>query len=145
MDVDDNDSVVTSDEDEVLEVLQDTATQKKRQRKAPSYKSYSKQDLMSKRQNLEPSWRELSKKQMLDFFMADDESQWAEVDTSPAERQLAESFPGELGNTIGFSPEELQQPLQIFLKLFPKELGDIIVNATNGSFQREVCKLSTTA
>lgn len=137
-----DDIIVSSDEDEVLDVLQDTANQKERQRKAPTYKSYPKQDLMSKRQHPAPSWRYLSKQQMIDFFLADDESQWAKMDTSPHDRQLAEDFLGELGNTIGFSPEELQQPTQLFLKLFPEELRELIIRSTNSSIHREVCKIA---
>jgi hypothetical protein len=135
-DGEDEDSDCSSDEDEVLQVLEDTSTQKKLRKKAATYEDLKEPELRSRRKNPPENWKTLNKSQMIDFLLADDEEEWRNEDWSI--RTLARRIqPETLGNVAEISEQELQDPVQIFWKMFPDTLVNLIVNNTNRSYQKE--------
>ena len=127
----------SSDEDEVLMVLEDTGNQKKMRKQAATYEDLQEPVLRSRRRNAPENWRKLSKSQIIDFFLADDEEQWRNENQSARtlNRQKAREL---LGNVAAISEQELLDPVQIFWKMFPEILVNKIIHNTNRSYEKEV-------
>jgi hypothetical protein len=130
------DSDYSSDEDEVLKVLEDTDNQKKLRKQAATYEDLQESVLRSRRENAPSSWRELNKNQMIDFFLADDEEHWRNEDLS-AKTLSRRKEPELLGNVADISEQELLDPFQIFGKMFSDTLANQIIDNKNRSYEKE--------